>query len=83
MISGYFNMVLNNNLILSMFVALIVTLIYFIDNKKQSKDIEFKSYLKLFVYVSSCVYLAFYLKNNKITENVSNYSKINIGEPDF
>ena len=53
------------------------------DNRKQQKNVELASYLKLIITIIVVFLIGLYFKNNKVTENINNYSKINIGEPDF
>ena len=80
MVKQYYNMVMDNNLLLSGVVGLICTLLYYIENKRTKNVITNISYLKVFVIVTAAVFLTLYLKN---TKTVLKESSVKIGEPDF
>ena len=80
MITKYYNMVMNNDFLLSGVVALICTILYYIENKRTKNVITNVSYLKVLVIVTVAVYLTLYLKN---TKTVLKESSVKIGEPDF
>ena len=80
MVKQYYNMVMNNDFLLSGVVALICTILYYIENKRTKNVITNVSYLKVLVIVTVAVYLTLYLKN---TKTVLKESSVKIGEPDF
>ena len=80
MITKYYNMIMNNDFLLSGVVALICTLLYYIENRRTKNVITNVSYIKVLVIVAVAVYLTLYLKNAKVTVKESS---VKIGEPDF
>ena len=80
MVKQYYNMVMNNDFLLSGVVGLICTILYYVENKRTKNVITNVSYLKVLVIVTVAVYLTLYLKN---TKTVLKESSVKIGEPDF
>ena len=80
MVKQYYNMVMNNDFLLSGVVALICTLVYYLENRRTKNVITNVSSLKVLGIVAVLVYLTLYLKNSKTTIKESS---VKIGEPDF
>ena len=76
----YLEQIMNNDILLSLFLSSCCTLIVYIDNKRTKTVNNNTNYIKLIVLISISIYLALYLKNIKIPIKESS---IKIGEPDF
>ena len=80
MISKYYNNVIENKYLLSGVVALICTLLFYLENKRTTQKYENTSYLKLIVLIAITILFVLYIKDKKISIPESN---IKIGDPDF
>ena len=80
MISKYYNNVIENKYLLSGVVALICTLLFYLENRRTTEKYENTSYLKLIVLIAITILFVLYIKDKKISIPESN---IKIGDPDF
>jgi len=80
MISKYYNNVIENKYLLSGVVALICTLLFYLENRRTKQKYENISYFKLIVLISITILFVLYIKDKKISIPESN---IKIGDPDF
>ena len=80
MISKYYNNVIENKYLLSGVVALICTLLFYLENRRTTQKYENTSYLKLIVLIAITILFVLYIKDKKISIPESN---IKIGDPDF
>ena len=80
MISKYYNIVIENKYLLSGLVALICTLLFYLENRRTKEKYETNSYLKLIILIAITILFVLYIKDTKITIPESN---IKIGDPDF
>ena len=83
MFSDYFNIVMQNKILLSSVVGLVTLIIYYINNRKKENPPEFMDYMKLFLIVTILNYISFHLVRTKEIQKEANYSTVNIGEPEF
>ena len=79
---------LNNNILFSILAGFISVLILFIDKcvcVKDDTQVNYISYIKIFILVFSISYLILILKDNinNINTNDMSESEIKLGEPDF
>ena len=79
---------LNNNILFSILAGLISVLILFIDKcvcVKDDAQVNYISYIKIFILVCSISYLILILKDNinNINTNDMSESEIKLGETDF
>ena len=80
MISKYYNNVIENKYLLSGVVALICTLLFYLENRRTKQKYENISYFKLIVLIAITILFVLYIKDKKISIPESN---IKIGDPDF
>ena len=80
MISKYYNNVIENKYLLSGVVALICTLLFYLENRRTTEKYENTSYLKLIILIAITILFVLYIKDKKISIPESN---IKIGDPDF
>jgi hypothetical protein len=80
MISKYYNDVIENKYLLSGVVAVICTLLFYLENRRTKQKYENNSYLKLIVLVSITILFVLYIKDKKISIPESN---VKICDPDF
>ena len=80
MISKYYNNIIENKYLLSGVVALICTLLFYLENRRTKEKYENTSYLKLIVLIAITILFVLYIKDKKISIPESN---IKIGDPDF
>lgn len=80
MISKYYNNIIENKYLLSGVVALICTLLFYLENRRTKEKYETTSYLKLIVLIALTILFVLYIKDKKITIPESN---VKIGDPDF
>lgn len=80
MLSEYINNILENNILLSGVVAIICTLLFYIENRRSDHKYENMSYLKLVILISVSIFFVLYVKNKKIPVPDVN---VKIGEPNF
>lgn len=70
----------NNDILLSLVLGVVCTIIIYFENKRNKTEYSYSNYVKNIVFISLTVYGALYLKNTKIPIKESS---IKIGEPDF
>jgi hypothetical protein len=80
MISKYYNNIIENKYLLSGVVALICTLLFYLENRRTKEKYENTSYLKLIVLIALTIIFVLYIKDKKISIPESN---VKIGDPDF
>ena len=80
MISKYYNNIIKNKYLLSGVVALICTLLFYLENRRTKEKYENTSYLKLIVLIALTIIFVLYIKDKKISIPESN---VKIGDPDF
>lgn len=76
----YYNIVINNNIWLSLFMGVLATLIFYLENKRTKTIYNNMDYIKLLCIVASSIYFVLYIKNKEIKIKESN---IKLGDPDF
>ena len=72
--------IVNNDILLSLVLGIVCTLIIYFENKRTKTEYSYINYVKNIVFISLALYAALYLKNTKIPIKESS---IKIGEPDF
>jgi len=72
--------IVNNDILLSLVLGIVCTLIIYFENKRTKTEYSNINYAKNIVFISFIVYGALYLKNTKIPIKESS---IKTGEPDF
>ena len=80
MISKYYNSIIENKYLLSCVVALMCTLLFYLENNRTKNKYDNTSYLKLVLFISVSILFVLYIKDKKITIPESN---VKIGDPDF
>jgi hypothetical protein len=80
MISKYYNDVIENKYLLSGVVALISTLLFYLENRRTKEKYENTSYLKLIPLIALTILFVLYIKDKKISIPESN---VKICDPDF
>ena len=80
MISKFINNILEKNILLSGVVAIICTLLFYIENRRSEHKYENMSYLKLLILITVSIFFVLYVKNTKIKVPDAN---VEIGEPNF
>lgn len=80
MISKFINNILEKNILLSGVVAIICTLLFYIENRRSEHKYENMSYLKLLILITVSIFFVLYVKNTKIIVPDAN---VEIGEPNF
>ena len=80
MISKYYNNIIDNKYLLSIVVAVISTLLFYLENRRTKEKYENTSYLKLIVLISITILFVLYIKDKKISIPESN---VKICDPDF
>ena len=80
MISKYYNNIIENKYLLSGVVALICTLLFYLENRRTAQKYENNSYLKLIILIAITILFVLYIKDKKISIPESN---VKIGDPDF
>ena len=76
----YYNLIINNNLWLSLAVSCLVTIIYYCENRRTKTKYNNIDYFKQFCLISLAIYFVLYIKNKEIIVKESN---IKMGDPDF
>jgi len=82
---------LNNNLVLSLIISIVSTLLLYYNNRKNNETINYMTYIKHFIVLSISIWVLLYFKDsNNINLNglkgggTSSYQdNINIGDPNF
>jgi hypothetical protein len=85
-ISEYVNKVLDNKFLLSAAVALICTIIFYLENRRVQHKYENVSYLKLCVLIAIAITGVLVIKDKKISVTIPTLDtsvKLEIGEPNF
>jgi len=91
-ISEYVNKVLDNNYLLSLVVAIICTIIFYLENRRSKHKYENVSYLKLCGIITLAIIGVLFVKNKKFpstvdassgTSNIDTSVKLEMGEPNF
>lgn len=72
-----------NNIILSLMVALICATIIYIDDKYNNVKKPIISYIKIIVLIVLGINGVLYIKSKNINDTKCNYSNVKIGEPNF
>jgi len=80
MISKYYNTVIENKYLLSCVIAIICTILFYLENRRTKEKYENTSYLKLIVLIALTILFVLYIKDKKINIPESN---VKIGDPDF
>ena len=80
MLSEYINNILEHNILLSGVVAIICTLLFYIENRRSEHKYENTSYFKLVILITVSIFFVLYVKNKKIPIPEIN---VKIGEPNF
>lgn len=80
MIKLYYDMIINNNLMLSGAIAVISVLIFYLENRRTKQPHNYSSYAKLLIIIFGAINLVLHVKNKNITIKETN---VKIGEPDF
>lgn len=78
-----FSYICDNNLLLSLIISVICTLIIFIDNKIYKINKPYISYIRICVVIMVGINALIYLKKMDINKVNSKYDSVKIGEPDF
>jgi hypothetical protein len=97
-ISEYVNKVLENNYLLSLVVAIICTIIFYLENRRSKHKYENVSYLKLCGIIAVAIISVLFVKNKKCLASggsgttggstgsggaIDTSVKLEIGEPNF
>jgi hypothetical protein len=80
MISKYYNIIIDNKYLLSGVVAIISTLLFYLENRRTKEKYENTSYLKIIVLIALTILFVLYIKDKKISIPESN---VKICDPDF
>ena len=78
-----FKYICDNNIILSLLIACICTLVLYLDNKYNGIKKPLTAYVRVIVLIVLAINGVFYLKNKNLKDVKCNYSNVKIGEPDF
>ena len=80
----YLNKVLDNKFLLTGVVAIICTIIFYLENRRVEHKYEHVSYLKLCVLIAVAIIGVLFIKEKKILDKVPDTNiKLEIGEPNF
>ena len=80
----YVNKVLDNKFLLTGVVAIICTIIFYLENRRVEHKYEHVSYLKLCVLIAVAIIGVLFIKEKKILDKVPDTNiKLEIGEPNF
>jgi hypothetical protein len=80
----YVNKVLDNKFLLAGVVAIICTIIFYLENRRVEHKYEHVSYLKLCVLIAVAIIGVLFIKEKKILDKVPDTNiKLEIGEPNF
>ena len=83
-INEYVNKVLDNKFLLAGVVALICTIVFYLENRRVKHKYENVSYLKLCVLIAVAVIGVLFLKDKKVSVKTPDTNvKLEIGEPNF
>ena len=83
-ISEYVNKVLDNKFLLAGVVAIICTIIFYLENRRVKHKYEHVSYLKLCILIAVAVVGVLFIKDKKLLDKVPDTNgKLEIGEPNF
>jgi len=80
MISKYYNIIIENKYLLSCVIAIICTVLFYLENNRTKNKYENNSYFKLVLFIAVSILFVLYIKDKKITIPESN---VKIGDPDF
>ena len=80
MISKYYNIIIENKYLLSCVIAIICTVLFYLENNRTKNKYDNNSYFKLVLFIAVSILFVLYIKDTKITIPESN---VKIGDPDF
>lgn len=80
MTNMYLANIINNDILLSIVISSICTLVIYLDHKRTNIIYNYTNYIKYIILISISVYIGLYLQKIKIPIKESS---IKIGEPNF
>ena len=76
----YLANIINNDILLSIIISIICTLVIYLDHKRTKIIYNYTNYIKYIILIAISVYIGLYLQKIKIPIKESS---IKIGEPNF